>query len=685
MQAAGHSAARFLHLDGWNGWRIVAPSAVTVTPDGLELPSGELPSGEVAPDVMAQVRARGLAFDHLGRMFAVRDDGRGFCRFADAAYITEPCLSGLEPGERVGGLAIDRRGRLFVALPKLRAVRAYRLSPSGELANIPMSRPVAVAVDGRDRIYVLDRDGSSPSGGAPVGFDVVRLVRQAGDAIAVSEAGAIAIVTRLRSTLELAIDGENFVAIELGRATLPAVAFAPSTDGALRLYVADAPSGRIIEWEVSDGKARAVRWSAQVDAWRALAYRGQKLYGLGRACTAKALDFEQNGFYARSAAIVLGPLDASAKGTEWHRVIAQVSPDLSAAASVAVEVLASDDVSAYDATLGADDPRWESARELVSVRAGHPAELAFGAARGRYAWLRLTLHGDGRHTPRIRWLRIEFPRNSYLRLLPAIYSEDPTSRAFSARLLSLFEAENADLSQVIDDLYRLFAPMSGDPDFLPWLAARLDVLLEPDWTVERRRAVLARAIPLYRRRGTRQAFLEMLENYDISGVELIEGSRERALFRLGGAHLGCDAVLPGACSTPRMQLDRGIRLGTAQLGSRPYLEADPIVERRAELTLLLRPSTALDDAAFARIQRLAELEAPAGARVTVARGRARFGLGAGGRLGLDAALGGRAPWRLAGEGDVATSAGAMLLAREVGMGGDLALGVGPRLGMDASL
>ena len=147
---------------------------------------------------------------------------------------------------------------------------------------------------------------------------------------------------------------------------------------------------------------------------------------------------------------------------------------------------------------------------------------------------------------------------------------------------------------------------------LPWLADRLIVLLEPDWPVEKTRRVLARALSLYRRRGTKAALLEMLSDDGAPGAPIVEGIYQQPIFVLGGGYLGCDSVLPGSCTPQRMQLDRGVRLGQGRLDSRPSMEADPNNERRGELSIYVPASVAVDATVLARVTRNAELEAPRG-------------------------------------------------------------------------
>jgi phage tail-like protein len=620
----GVSAERFFHLDGYNGWTFADAGAggqVVVGPSGISLPRGELPPGDVPAHVTADVRARGLAFDQLGRAFAVADDRRAFCRVAGSECPPERPF-GLEPRpkRRFGGIAIDRRERLVVPLRNEGEVRVLRLSPPAEIARIPMVKPVAVAIDSQGRLVVLDTGMGDPAPPSEPFGPVVRVARP-GDAIAASPTGALAVVQRDATYLELALPGGDFERIELGRSLLPFVAFAREVDqdGGELVILGDRRTARIVMWRIKDGHPTPLRWGTEPGAWGALAYRGETLFALGPSCRIAPVEFEAAGFFERSRSFVIGPLDAGVAGTEWHRVSADLERIPNAEAGVSVEILADDDCEAYDPTLTASDSRWEPPRELVATRPGHPAELAFLSARGRYAYLRVTLHGDGRHSPMLRWLRVEFPRNSYLRYLPAIFSEEPVSRSVGARLLSLFEAEHVDLDAQIEDLYRLFTPYAIDPEFFAWLAERLDVLLQPDWPEAKTRAALADAFWLFQRRGTRAGLSRLLADHGGPGITLVEGHRQRTAFFLGDVRLGCGTVLPGSCAPQRVQLDRGVRLGAGRLDSRPFAETDPIVERRGELDIYLPPAIASNAELIARVERIAELEAPAGAAVRVIR------------------------------------------------------------------
>lgn len=90
--------------------------------------------------------------------------------------------------------------------------------------------------------------------------------------------------------------------------------------------------------------------------------------------------------------------------------------------------------------------------------------------------------------------------------LPAIYRDDP----FLGRYLWAFEQVLLDLEQQIGDLATLFDPAETRDDFLPWLSSWVAFTLRADLALPQQRAFIARIIPLYRRRGTKQNLQDLL-------------------------------------------------------------------------------------------------------------------------------------------------------------------------------
>ena len=104
-------------------------------------------------------------------------------------------------------------------------------------------------------------------------------------------------------------------------------------------------------------------------------------------------------------------------------------------------------------------------------------------------------------------------RSSYLKYLPAIYSESD----FMGRFLMIFEDVLGPVEEMLENLAYYFSPGLAAEGLLPWLASWLDLLLDETWPLERRRDLIKGAVELYRWRGTKKGLRDYLRTY--TGVE----------------------------------------------------------------------------------------------------------------------------------------------------------------------
>jgi phage tail-like protein len=130
----------------------------------------------------------------------------------------------------------------------------------------------------------------------------------------------------------------------------------------------------------------------------------------------------------------------------------------------------------------------------------------------------------------------------YLMHLPALYQRDE----LMGRFLMLFESFWGPITSQIGHLPLYFDPTLTPPDFLPWLASWLGLVLDERWPEARRRRLIQSAASLYHKRGTLQGLQEYL---DIFGeqVQIIE--HRAGSFRLG----------------PNDRLGPGLALGTSNV------------------------------------------------------------------------------------------------------------------------
>ncbi|MFD0449545.1 phage tail protein [Rhodococcus aetherivorans] len=230
--------------------------------------------------------------------------------------------------------------------------------------------------------------------------------------------------------------------------------------------------------------------------------------------------------YATEAVIVLAPgdgthrgFDAGAPGTVWHRLVfdAAIPPGT----TVSVDTRAADDLVVLQRQrwLTEPDPYLRGGGSEIPYHEYRPGacvgqgswELLLQHAVGRYLQVRLTLRGDGRRTPRLWAARLHYPRFSYLEhYLPDIYRGDRESAWFLDRYLANAEGLYTALEGRITAIRRLVDPKTIDTEFLPWLAAWVGAVVEPDWEPERQRLLVRYAARMFTRRGTPRGLIEAI-------------------------------------------------------------------------------------------------------------------------------------------------------------------------------
>ena len=129
--------------------------------------------------------------------------------------------------------------------------------------------------------------------------------------------------------------------------------------------------------------------------------------------------------------------------------------------------------------------------------------------------------------------------SSYLQYLPAIFAQDPYLGKFLRPFESLFGAYN----NLLVDVDRYFSPALTDPEFLPWLATWVALVLDEEWAEADRRRLISEAVELYRWRGTVTGMQRYLEIY----TGLIPEIRERRWP--GGMQIGVASQI-GATDPP---------------------------------------------------------------------------------------------------------------------------------------
>lgn len=318
-------------------------------------------------------------------------------------------------------------------------------------------------------------------------------------------------------------------------------------------------------------------------------------------------------------------------------------------------------------------PEWDEERPALTERVEiSRRDCLVGSREGRYLWLRFVLKGNTQATPAVGAIRARFPRESYVKLLPAVFSQDDESRRFLEQFLAVFQSEWEGLEQRVDTISGLFDPATAPGlDGLRYLADQLnlpEVGFERDLVAYRR--FVTEAVKIEAAPGTVEGLRGLVRAWIYAGggpspelqarwgmPQVLEGFRIRralipTLNQPSTAELGRTAPLWGAERSGRFQFGGFSTLGLARLISTGEPALDPVVFAAHTVSVVV-PDAWLNPSRVRREQLKAVIDHDAPAqlvtRLVPVGGAARLDLR--GRLDLDAILGGPVPCRLADEAD----------------------------------
>ncbi len=141
-------------------------------------------------------------------------------------------------------------------------------------------------------------------------------------------------------------------------------------------------------------------------------------------------------------------------------------------------------------------------------------------------------------------------RRGYLENLPAIYRRsDAVGRNLVRDLCFLFEHMFDSVEVNLTDGWRFYDPHVAPIDFLDWLAGWTAFTLDLDWPEPEKRALIKRAVDLYRIRGTRRGLALFLTLFTGHEPDIEENTWPFKGFRVEaedaeiGARIGLDSVI----------------------------------------------------------------------------------------------------------------------------------------------
>lgn len=141
--------------------------------------------------------------------------------------------------------------------------------------------------------------------------------------------------------------------------------------------------------------------------------------------------------------------------------------------------------------------------------------------------------------------------------LPAVYLDDD----FTQRFVAALDEVLAPMLLTLDSFPAYLDPRLTPEDFLTWLAGWVAFTLDESWPVPKRRELVAHAVELHRRRGTRKGLAWQVELITGGEVEVVDSGSCGWTDRPG-------EPVPGADSprvTVRVRPDRADAVDPVQL------------------------------------------------------------------------------------------------------------------------
>jgi phage tail-like protein len=150
--------------------------------------------------------------------------------------------------------------------------------------------------------------------------------------------------------------------------------------------------------------------------------------------------------------------------------------------------------------------------------------------------------------------------------LPAIYQEDD----FAQRMLSGLDEVLAPIFSTLDNFDAYLDPALTPPDFLAWLASWVGFALDDTWDEGRRRAAVARAVELYRVRGTASGLAAQVQLQTGGAVEIVENGASSWSVDPGGDLPGSpEPLLVVRVTVPDPKAIDGTRLDALVAAAKP--------------------------------------------------------------------------------------------------------------------
>lgn len=377
--------------------------------------------------------------------------------------------------------------------------------------------------------------------------------------------------------------------------------------------------------------------------------------------------YEMSGpkFYQQTGTWISTPLDSEIHNCQWHRI--KLNAHLPLGTEIEISTYTDNDYLNASKLERIPPALWKPCfvlmgqwQEAGEQTEGFSQDGLVQNTEGRYLWIRAKLKGDGFFTPSIRKLRAHYPRDSYLKHLPAIFSANEESSLFLSRFLSIFQTDWDEIEKKLEEITQYFDPRAApDGEALRYLADWLALPVESEWNLQQQRRLLSAAPALYPHRGTfegiqgyLQVYLQNLANLERSPghyPKLVEGFLERHHLFLDHENATRSDRMPlwGPDVVGRLQLDRHAREGEVKLVSTGDPQRDLFHEYAHKFKVFMPSSWIKTREDERKVRRAVEAEKPAHTQYDLCLVEPRLRIGIQSTVGIDTIIGGTPQAQLA--------------------------------------
>jgi phage tail protein domain len=231
----------------------------------------------------------------------------------------------------------------------------------------------------------------------------------------------------------------------------------------------------------------------------------------------------ENGVY------ISGAFDSGQAETIWHRL--RIDMEIPGGAIVNIRIYTSDtfkvtmpsndgegveevDINEYIQNKNVDINRKIDMLDYIGAeKYVNLDDLLMFNFKGRYLWICLEIINYEKERVKVKSVKIEFPRVSFVDYLPEIYREGEKEDSFLARYLGIFQSMYVDLEDRIDNTPINFDAERTSKDFLEWIADWISVKNASIWGEKKLRTLIKESVGIYKMKGTKASISKIVKEY----------------------------------------------------------------------------------------------------------------------------------------------------------------------------